>query len=300
MVTALLLRSQGVLLAAATATPTPTATATATALTSPTATRTARPSATATHQPSVTPSRTPSRAPSVTASATATPTLTATATPLPGQPTAPALSGQIAFPRFDVERQTYDVYVCRVDGTDCRRVIVEASQPDFLPGGDQIVVHAWQPDTKGLVLHVLAENRIWRITGQIEAARPSVDFQGSAYAYHSRQETDRQPRLYRTYGTETRPLQREANAIVGLAPAWTPDGQILYSGCWRDSCGILLMRADGSNPRQVVAGSSETNPEARPRRLRAAQAANRWPLCHSGTATGRCTLPIWTGAAYSG
>jgi hypothetical protein len=268
VVTVLLLRSGGVLVAAATATPTPAATATAPAPSSPTATRTPQPTVTLTPRPSSTPSRTPTSTPAATASATPTLTLTATAmptsTPLPGQPTTPALSGQIAFPRFDTERQTYDVYACRVDGSNCRRLVAEASQPDFLPDGTQIVVHSWQPDAKGLVLHFLNENRIWRITGQIEAARPSVDFQGSAYVYHSRQEADREPRLYRTYGTETRPLQREAVTIVGLAPAWTPDGQILYSGCWRDSCGILLMRADGNNPRQVVAGSSETNPEASP------------------------------------
>jgi Tol biopolymer transport system component len=149
-----------------------------------------------------------------------------------------------------------------VDGTDCRRLVAEASQPDFLPDGTQIVVHSWKPDEKGLVLHVLAEQRIWRITDQIEAARPSVDFEGKLYVYHSRQETDRQPRLYRTYGTETRPILREANKVVGLSPSWLPDGRILYSGCWRDSCGIIAMHADGTHPLQVVAGSTETNPEA--------------------------------------
>ncbi len=250
---------------------TPTATLTSTAIPpSPTdtATQIPRPSATPTAEPTAaaTASRTPAPVVSDTPAFTPTPspTVTATPTPLPGQPTAPALSGQIAFPRFDAVRQTYDVYVCAVDGTGCQRVVTQASQPDFLPGGEQLVVHSWKPDEKGLVLHVLDEDRIWRITGQIEAARPSVDFQGSAYVYHSRYETDRQPRLFRTYGTETRPIQREGSAVVGVSPAWTPDGRVLYSGCWRDSCGILLMHADGSNPRQVVAGSSETNPEASP------------------------------------
>ncbi len=172
--------------------------------------------------------------------------------------------GQIAFPRFDPLRQTYDVYVCRVDGTDCRRVVTEASQPDFLPDGSQLVLHSWKPDHKGLALYALSGQLLWQITTQIEAARPSVDFQGKAYTYHSRNEADRQPRLYRTYSAETRPIQREGNTVPGLSPAWLPDGRILYSGCWRDTCGILLMRADGTFLRQVVAGNTETNPEASP------------------------------------
>jgi TolB protein len=43
-----------------------------------------------------------------------------------------------------------------------------------------------------------------------------------------------------------------------------PDGRILYSGCWQDDCGIIVTRSDGTHPRQVVAGASETNPEASP------------------------------------
>jgi tetratricopeptide (TPR) repeat protein/predicted Ser/Thr protein kinase len=200
------------------------------------------------------------------ASPSFTPTLTPTMTPspAPSPPVTAKPAGQIAFPRFDPARGTYDVYACRVDGTNCRRLVAEASQPDFLPDGSQIVVHSWSPSQKGLVLHILAEQRIWRITDQIEAARPSVDFRGQFYVYHSRQEADRQPRLYRTYGTETRPILREANMVVGLAPTWLPDGRILYSGCWRDACGIIAMRADGTNPVQVVAGSTETNPESSP------------------------------------
>jgi serine/threonine protein kinase len=199
------------------------------------------------------------------APALATPTLAPTPSPSPtSRRPAPQLSGQIAFPRFDAVRGTYDVHVCRVDGSGCRVVVAEASQPDFLPDGDQIVVHSWKPDEKGLVLHVLSEQRIWRITDQIEAARPSVDFAGSAYVYHSRQEADRQPRLYRTYGTESRPIVHEANAVLGWSPTWLPGGRILYSGCWQDSCGILVLRADDSHPGQVVAGTTETDAEASP------------------------------------
>ncbi|RPI53437.1 MAG: hypothetical protein EHM56_07270, partial [Chloroflexi bacterium] len=176
----------------------------------------------------------------------------------------PSVAGQIAFPRFDPERGTYDVHVCAVDGSDCRLVAAEASQPDFLPDGTQLVYHSWNPDDQGLILQALGGQRIWRISGDLEAARPSVDFQGEVYVYHSRQQADRQPRLFRTYDAETRPLRREASDVLGRSPTWTPDGQILYSGCVGDTCGILVTRADGSQYHQVVAGSSELAAEASP------------------------------------
>jgi TolB protein len=179
-------------------------------------------------------------------------------------PAEPLLAGQIAFPRFDPQRGTYDVLVCQVDGSHCERVASEASQPDFVPGGSQLVVHSWRADHKGLRLQSLDGQPIWQITASLEAARPSVDFQGNMYVYHSREEADRLPRLYRTYGPEVRPLLRNGSAVRGQSPAWLPDGQIVYSGCLADSCGILVTQADGAFPRQIVAGDSETNPQASP------------------------------------
>jgi WD40 repeat protein len=143
-------------------------------------------------------------------------------------------------------------------------VSTEASQPDFLPGGNELVAHSWKADAKGLILITLSGQLIWRITDQIEAARPSVNSRGDTYAYQSRQETDRQPRLFRTFGTGNRPVTRDGSPIVGQSPSWLPDQQILYSGCWQNNCGIIVMREDGTFPRQVVAGSTETNAEASP------------------------------------
>ncbi|MEJ2733300.1 MAG: protein kinase [Anaerolineae bacterium] len=199
---------------------------------------------------------------------TVTPTPTHTPTPIPTTPSSATTqrspTGLIAFPRFDPARGTYDVYACRVDGSSCRQIVTQASQPDFLPDGTRLVVHSWKPDEKGIFLLSLSGQRIWQITGQIEAARASVDFKGESYVYHSRQESDRRPRLYRTYGTENRSIMRQGSAVLGQSPSWLPDQRILYSGCWMDNCGIIVTRDDGTFPRQVVAGSTETNPEASP------------------------------------
>jgi len=256
-----------------TALPTIMQTATATLPSSPTATpmpaksTTAPTSSQAPPPATPTPSPTPTRTqPSATPTATATPSVTATATIAPSlvATSRPLLTGQIAFPRFDPARAIYDVYTCTVDGVNCRRVVSGASQPDFLPGGSRLVIHSWKPDEKGLLLITGSGERVWYITDQVESARPSVDFDGALYVYHSRAESDRQPRLYRTYGADTGPIVRDANVVRGQSPSWLPDGRILYSGCWLDDCGIILTEADGTHPRQIVAGSSEANPEASP------------------------------------
>jgi tRNA A-37 threonylcarbamoyl transferase component Bud32 len=259
-------QSSPVAVSTTTSTPTETAMLTPTQTTLPTP----LPSATTTEPP-------PTQAPTSTNTAvpaaqgttatltpTLTPTPTLTTTPSPAPTRRAALTGQIAFPRFNQTLGVYDVFVCQVDGSNCRRVAADSSQPDFLPDGDQLVVHSWDVDDRGFILQTLSGQRIWKITDDIEVARPSVDFEGKLYAYHSRQEADREPRLYRTYDAETRPIRREGNPILGQSPSWLPDGRILYSGCWQTMCGIIAMRNDGSNPRQIVAGSTETNPEASP------------------------------------
>jgi hypothetical protein len=180
----------------------------------------------------------------------------------PGATAVPA--GEIAFPRYDPARQTYDVYACLAGGTP-RLVITEASQPDYLAGGSRLAIHSWRPDEKGLfVVDAAGGTRLWRITDEIEAARPSADFGDGAFVYHSRREADRQPRLYRTVGLAATPLQIEARVLAGRSPAWTPGGGIVYSGCAGDACGILWIDGEGGTPRQIVAGSSETAPEASP------------------------------------
>jgi tetratricopeptide (TPR) repeat protein len=246
--------------------------ATSTAASQPARTATTTPPATASQTLALARTPTPGRtwtpspaqilAPSPTVTPTITPTLTAS--PLPYPTREPPLVGQIAFPCFDPVRGSYDVYVCRIDGSACQHVAAEASQPDLLPDGSQVVLHSWKAGDKGLILQTLSGQRIWKITGLDEAARPSSDWQGDAYAFQSRQESDRQPRLYRTYGPDLVPIKQGAGAVLGHSPAWLPDGRILYSGCWQDSCGILVMYGDGSYPRQVAAGNSETNPEASP------------------------------------
>ena len=219
--------------------------------------------------PTARPEPLPTMAPSATPAA-ATPLATVPATDAasaPAEPSAtarPRLAGQIAFARFDPERQTYDVYTCPVNSATCQRIAAGASQPDFLPGGSRLVVKSWKANDKGIEQVDTAGHRIWKISNLIEAARPSVDTQGQIYVYHARQEADRQPRLLRTFNADNQPIRRNGSPILGSAPAWLPDGRVLYAGCVGDACGIILMDADGTNAQQIIPGSAETNPEASP------------------------------------
>jgi tetratricopeptide (TPR) repeat protein/predicted Ser/Thr protein kinase len=233
----------------------------------------------------------------------ATPTVTLE----PPHPTPSQLMGQIAFPRFDPARSTYDVYACHVDGSNCKLLATEASQPTFLPCGTRLAFHSWKADDKGLILQLLSGERLWRITDDIEAARPSVDFHGNLYVYHSRHGADRLPYLYRTESTESWPIVREANPVPGQSPSWLPDGRILYSGCLGDHCGIIVTRTDGTQPRQVAAGTAEINPVASPdgqRVIFMSQRDGNWEIYVvnlDGSALKRLTnnptndgLPVWS------
>lgn len=244
-----------------------TLTASASATPSPRPTRTRRPTVTPTTVPTATSTPPPTHTAILTASPlpTLSAPVTLPSTPPPAVPTAvPPLAGQIAFPRFDAGRRTYDVYLCRVDGKACRLVAADSSQPDLLPGGGRVAVHSWQPQAKGLAVYDLAGGLMGWIATDSEAARPSVDARGDYYVYYSRQDTDRVARLYRTEGIETLPIYDGSHIVPGQSPSWLPDGRITYSGCVGNACGILVARADGTAAQQIVAGGAETNPEPSP------------------------------------
>jgi len=220
-------------------------------------------------------------------------------------PTAPAAAdGWIAFACFDEIRRTYDVHACRPDGSACRVLVTGASQPAFLPDGRALAVHSWRSDDKGLVVVDASGTgrMMWRITSQIEAARPAIDAAGRA-VYHARDEGDRQARLWRSDGGSIVALRYDAAALMGRAPVWTPDGRIVYAGCAGDACGILVVGAAGGAPRQVVAGGDETAPEVSPDGVHVAFMSRRngnWDVYVAPLAAGDSLRRITHAAAADG
>ncbi len=218
----------------------------------------------------VTPTSGPTPTPTATSTTTPTPTPTLEAMPeyvIASQPKpkdAPTLSGKFAFPLFDPERRTYDIYIANPDGSDRKKVATEASQPDLSSDGTHIVFRSWASDKRGLVARELSGENEWRFIVYSEAARPSWALNDQMFLFHSRQESDRRARVYRTDGTNIRTFRRQEIDVFGDVPACLPDGRILYRACEYGRCGIYLMNLDASFPVRLTDDMSDTTPKTSP------------------------------------
>ncbi|MGQ9625997.1 MAG: TolB family protein [Anaerolineae bacterium] len=221
----------------------------------------ATPTPSATSMPSPTPSAT--SMPSPTPSATSTPSPTPSPTPLSHTPT-PAPQGIIIFPVFDVRRGTYDLYLASVDGSGRKLLQEEASQPDLSPDGRKLAFRSWAGERRGLIVRNLDGTQEWRFTVFSEAARPSWSPDGMIFAFHSRQESDRRSRIYRTEGDKIQTIKRGLIDVFGWDPDWMPDTRLVYVTGEGDKRGIWMMNVDGTSPAQLTDDQSDATPAVSP------------------------------------
>lgn len=228
----------------------------------PTVELTEEPTVEATEEPTVEATEEPTVEP--TEEAPVEPTEEATAE-AEAQPQAPALSGRIIYPLFDEERETYDIYWAKPDGSDRELLVEEASQPDLKPNGNTLVYRSWQPDDRGIYEYDLQEEEnIWRINEHFEAGRPLYFPDGKSFLFQSR-EAGAEAAIYETVETEYEVLRREGNPIQGEAPALTPDGEaFVYKTCIGTDCGLFYSNIDGSSVQQLTSELSDTNPAISP------------------------------------
>lgn len=190
-----------------------------------------------------------------------------TATPLPPTPTPPALtptpaatraagpppklSGTLLFPVFDPVGETYHIYQLDLDSGEMEVFVEQASQPAVTLTGGRIAWRSWDPEQRGLLSRPLDGVDVWPMITFHEAARPAWSPSGEQFVFPSRQEPDRESRLYLFTGIGDEPfieIQRNGSPIIGRTPAFLPDDRIVYQGCVEDDCGLILMNADGTNP----------------------------------------------------
>ncbi len=251
-------------------TPTPSPTSTAT----PLPTGTARPTFTATVLAQATPESTPTvRATDTRAPAEATDTPGATTQPTPeplpspiatrpaGPP--PKLSGTLLFPIFDTTVQTYHIYRFDLATGQIAKYIEQASQPAVTWDGRRIAWRSWKHDQRGLLSRPIDGTETWQMITFNEAAHPDWMPDNERFVFASRQEPDRESRLYLFTGIGDEPfieIQRHGSPIIGRTPVSLPDGRVVYQGCVGSDCGLFAMDADGTNPRRLTEFKDDTAP----------------------------------------
>ncbi len=223
----------------------------------------------------VPPTDTPTPVPPTPVSPTPTPLPPTPTEPPPTQPPAakatptpkPTLGGKIAFPVFDPERGTYDLFIANADGSDREKIGEKASQPCLSPDGSEITYRSWRADKRGLVVaHTFGED-MWTISTLHEASRPSVSTGGTVF--HVRQELDSPVHVYLSYadkGAEVIRWGDQNQPILGEAAAWVSGERLVYKGCVEANCGLYLTDSvyDGTGVTQLTYELSDTNPEASP------------------------------------
>jgi hypothetical protein len=209
----------------------------------------------ATDQPTSEPSPTPPEE-------TPTPAATRAAGPLP------RLSGTLLFPVFDTTDQTYHIYRLDLAGGEIERFIEEGSQPAVTPDGKRIAWRSWRQEQRGLLSRPMDGTDIWQMVQFNEAARPDWAPDNQTFVFPSRQEPDRESRLYLFTGTDEQEpfieIQRHGSPIIGRTPAFLPDGRIVYQGCVEDACGLYIMDVDGTNPQLITEFIDDTVPAVSP------------------------------------
>ncbi len=177
---------------------------------------------------------------------------------------APVQQGKIAYPMFDTTRGVYDVYLLDLSSGQSRRVIENASQPALNAAGTHIAYRSWANDMRGLISRDLGGTQIWRFTTYSEAARPVWSPNEDLFLFHSRQESDRISRLFRTRDTAVEGLRRDGEVIKGESPDFLDATHIVYRGCLGNNCGLITYALDDGTAAQITDNLSDTAPAASP------------------------------------
>ncbi|MGD9145678.1 MAG: hypothetical protein PVG56_06065 [Anaerolineae bacterium] len=192
-----------------------------------------------------------------------------TPTPAATQPAGPppTLTGVLLFPVFDSTAQTYRIQRMDLASGQVERYIEQASQPAVTSDGKRIAWRSWDQGQRGLLSRPMDGADTWEMVIFTEAARPDWAPDNERFVFPSRQEPDRESRLYLFTGISDEPfieIQRHGSPILGRTPAFLPDGRIIYQGCVENACGLFLMDQDGANPQQLTEFKDDTAPAVSP------------------------------------
>lgn len=186
----------------------------------------------------------------------------APAEPTPAPSEAAPVSGRIVYPAFNPGTNVFDVWMVNLATGEQTIIASEASQPAFNKDGSLLAYRSWRRDTRGIIFRDFVGGRGGLVTRFVEDALPTWSPDGFTFAFASRREGDRVPRVY--VGNQ----MGDGDFGVGFQgeyPSTFPDGRLVAKGCSPSGdCGIYVLGATGGGENKISGESSDTAPAVSP------------------------------------
>jgi LysM repeat protein len=178
------------------------------------------------------------------------------------QSEAAPISGRVIYPAFNPGTNVYDLWMVDVATGEQTGVASEASQPDFSRDGSLLAYRSWGLGTRGIFFRDFVGGRGGQVTRFVEDGLPTWAPDGYTFAFASRREGDRVPRIY--VGNQ---MGKEDYSIgfQGEYPATFPDGRLIVKGCLPSGdCGVFIMGPTGGGETKISSEVSDTAPAVSP------------------------------------
>lgn len=177
-------------------------------------------------------------------------------------PPAAALSGKIIYPAYNPGTQTFDLWLVDVASGEQNGFLSNASQPAFSKDGNLLAYRSWDLGTRGIFFKDFVGGRGGIVTRFVEDGMPTWAPDGFTFAFASRKEGDRVPRIYIGNQLGEQPI---GLSFQGEYPATMPDGRLVVKGCTpTGDCGIFVMGPRGGGEVKIADDPSDTAPAPSP------------------------------------
>ncbi len=172
------------------------------------------------------------------------------------------VSGRIVYAAFNPGSNVYDIWMADIATGDQTIIATEASQPAFNRDGSLLAYRSWNLGGRGIYFRDFIGGREGRVTRFVEDGLPTWSPDGYSFAFASRREGDRVPRIF--VGNQS----GDGDYMIGFQgeyPATFPDGRLVVRGCSpAGDCGMYVMGASGGGERKISSEFSDTAPAVSP------------------------------------
>lgn len=176
---------------------------------------------------------------------------------------APAgVTGRIIYPAFNPGTNTFDLWLADVATGEQTGIASGASQPAFNKDGSLLAYRSWNLDTRGIFFRDFIGGRGGQVSKFVEDGLPTWSPDGFSFAFATRREGDRVPRIYK--GDQNGKNDFSLN-FQGEYVSTLPDGRLVVKGCLPSGdCGMFIIGATGGGETKISTEQSDTAPMPSP------------------------------------